>query len=161
MVPVTIELIGDRRVTLRFTEFPQRAHDRLLERITSITEELEAAVVANEPNRTGALRRSTQAAVYDQPNRIAGYVSIRADFGKAAALEYGAHASTKVSAHTMRLDHVFAEKLAAPLSVVVAQHERTVNIAEHAFLRGALGPRQADIQAQLAAAIVEAETEAA
>ena len=113
---ITVE--GDRAVELKFETFPQDAHARLLERIADFTAELEAEITAAEPSRTGKLAAETRSAVYDEPERIAGRVAIAAEFGKAAALEYGAHGTTKVRAHEARLAHVFG-RLISPITVAV------------------------------------------
>ena len=137
MTEIAIEITGDRKVGLKFERFPQEAHDALLARITGLTADLKDRVIAAEPERTGRLKSETRSAVEDRPNRITGRVFIGAEFAKAAALEYGAHGTTTVKAHPARLGHVFA-RLIEPMTVIVAQHDRRVNIAEQRFLRGAL-----------------------
>jgi len=150
---------GDRQVALKFDRFPQQAHDRLLARIQALTAELEARVLAAEPRRTGRLHSATISKVYDDQEKIGGRVTVRADFAKAAALEYGAHRPTKVAAHEMRLDHVFAERLTAPMTVMVMLHRRMPNIAAYRFLRGPLAQMAPEIQAELQAAVAEAAAE--
>lgn len=137
MPVIEIEVEGARRASLVFEEFPQRAHAALLARIADLTEALEEAVVASEPRRTGRLAEETDSSVKDLPERITGRVSITAEFGKAAALEYGAHGTTNVQAHEARLDHVFG-KLIPGTTVSVGAHTRRLNIAEHRYLRGPL-----------------------
>ena len=158
MPQISYTVTGDRRVELKLEEFPKSVHDRLLDRITGLTRELEARVQAAEPDKTGKLRRDTASRIFDDQDKITGRVTIEADFAKAAALEYGAHRAAKVSAHLMRLDHVFA-RLIAPMTVLVQMHRRTPNITEHRFLRGTLAQMAPEIQAQLEAAVAEAAAE--
>lgn len=160
---VYVTVSGERRVSLKLDEFPQELRGQLEARISELTAELQAQVEAAAPSRTGRLRSEIRGRVFaDNPNHVSGIVDIAGvkgsgDFAKAAALEYGAHASTKVSAHPMKLDHYWASKLAAPTMVMVAAHNRTVNIAEHDFLRGPLAEMEPQIQMALEE-VVEAAT---
>ena len=44
-----VVISGDRAVALKFDQFPQQAHDRLLARITDLTAQLLARVQSAEP----------------------------------------------------------------------------------------------------------------
>lgn len=159
---IGFEIVGDREVQLRLDELPQAVHDSLLRRLTSLTAELAARVEAAAPERTGKLRSEVASRVYDdRVDRIRGRVTLSGEFGKAAALEYGAHKRTNVAAHAMRLDHVFANRLAAPLTALVAAHSRLANIAATRFLRGPAASMAPEIIAELRQAIVEAAAEGA
>ncbi len=155
MIDLAIDIATERRVGLKFEEFPQRAHASLLEKITSLTRQLEERVRAAEPYKSGKLRGATTSRIDDRPERITGRVFISADYGKAAALEYGAHAATQVKAHSARLDHVYANAV-SPLTVMISAHSRKLDIAEHKYLRGPLEAMEGEIIEQLRAALVEA-----
>lgn len=151
---------GDRRVALKFDEFPKALHDRILARIASLTSRLEARVRSAAPTATGKLQSLIVSKVYDNAqDRIRGRVTVSGDFGKAAALEYGARKTAKVKAHEMRLDHVFANRLAAPLTVMVAAHSRQPNIAERKFLRGPIAAMRPEIVQELRQAVADAASE--
>lgn len=152
--------VDPRKITLRFDEFPQQAHKTLLARITSLTQELEARIKAAEPRLSGRLVKDTASSVRDKPERISGTVRITADFAKAAALEYGAHGSTAIQAHSAALDHVYA-RMISPMVVIVAAHTRRVSIAQHEFLRGPLGAMQSEFKKQIEDALAEALGETA
>lgn len=153
---IGVFVTGDREVELLFDEFPQRLHASLRVRIESLTEELYARIESAVPRRTGKLAQSVRSALRDTPDRIAGTVSVSGQFAKAAALEYGAHAAFTRKAHAMRLDHVFARKLAGPITVDVPSASVTADIAERRFLRGPEAEMAGEVEADLRAAIDEA-----
>ena len=163
---VYVDVVGMRRVEIHFDEFPKHVHDRLKDAIESYTEILYARIEEATPSRTGKLRSQERARVFaDNPNRVAGYIDIDAEkgsgaFAKAAALEYGAHNSTKVSSHAMRLDHYWSDRLAAPTTVLVGAYTRTANIVAQRFMRDPTAEMQPQITAALHAAVEEAEVEA-
>jgi len=164
-VTISVEITGDRQVGLKFEEFPRQAHDRLLETITKMTDRLEAAVLGSEPFLTGKLRSTTVEKVYsDNPDRIAGYVRIIADFGKAGALEYGSHRTITVNSRSAgqrgRQGHLRILSMFAKASnAVAAAYTRTTNIAAEAFLRNSLGDLEAEFLAELDQAMQEAVDE--
>lgn len=157
---VHVDIAGDRQVGLRFEEFPDALHAELLALIGGqLGPELETLVEAATPDRTGRLRGEEGLRVFDDPQSIKAQVSVTAEFAKAAALEYGAHRSTNVKAHSMRLDHAWSRRFNAPLSVLVSAYTRTPDIDEVDFLRGplaAMAPeaiaRMEDVVAKLAQA---------
>ena len=141
---------GDRAVELKFETFPQRLHTRLFSDITTLTGRLAALVRSRVPSQTGKLESQIVGQVFDADARITGRVTVAGvkgsqDFAKAGALEYGAHNLTKVRAHEMRLDHVFADRLNAPLTVMVDAYQRTPNIAESNFMRGSIEDMHGEI----------------
>lgn len=155
---IHIDVKGDRQVGVRFDEFPDQLYADLRKEIESLTSELLARVQAATPSKTGALRSSERLRIFADPDRITGYVDIAGDkgtqaFAKAGALEYGAHRSTKVSAHQMKLDHAWSQKWAGPEMVLVGAYTRTPNIAEHRFERGPLGAMQGEIIERLNAVV--------
>lgn len=129
------QITGDRRLGARFDKLPVfRGH--LIEVITELTDDLEAAIKADAPSRTGKLRRSIKAKVYNDKNKITGRVAVTEDQKKAGELEYGgAGRDFEVRSHQMRLDHVFATRLQGPTTVFVQAFDRTRQNAAKRFIR--------------------------
>lgn len=162
---IHIEIAGDRQVGLRFEQFPDALYAELKSEIASLGEELLLRVEAATPSRTGRLRSEERVRVFADPTSIKAQVDIAGakgsqDFAKAGALEYGAHRATKVSAHSMRLDHFWARRLSAPIDVLVSAYTRTPDIETFAFERGPLGEMQAEALARLEAVVEKAVGEA-
>ena len=164
---IHFDVTGTRQVGLRFDQFPDALHDDLRNTIDTLSKELFARVEAATPSLTGRLRSQERVRLFDDGSRITGYVDIAgegsgkgSDFAKAAALEYGAHQSAKVSAHAMKLDHAWANMLAEPITVLVKAFTRKPNIAEHAFERGPLAEMQPEIIERLNAVIAKATQQA-
>jgi hypothetical protein len=160
MTAFGIEVTGDRAAILRFDQFPKAAHDRLYEALTQIEQQLEAAVIAAEPTRSGMLRSQTGGRVYDHENRIAAVVGVRAESGndarKAAALEYGSKGtSIAVQAHLMTLDHIWRRAI-SPIAVDVPEYMRRPMIAPHEFLRGPVDAIRSTAIAQMQDAVNQA-----
>ena len=165
MDSIHFEVAGDRQVGLRFDEFPDALRGDLLTKIEALSAELYARIVAATPSLTGLLRSEERLRVLQNKDRITGLVDINApkgskEFGKAAALEYGADGPAKVSAHMMQLDHHWANKLARPQRVMVDAYTRTTNIMEHAFERGPLASMQPQILAALNDSVEKTTAEA-
>lgn len=162
---VNIELKGERQAGRRFEDFPDALRDALKAEIDSLTNELHQRVAANAPSRTGNLRGRIQGKLFEDKDRITGRVSVsarsQAEHRKAAALEYGSRGKPgPVTAHTMRLDHYWSEKLAAPRTVVVEAFQRTSRVKEHRFLRGPLDAMRPQINVRLGAVIASAVKDA-
>ena len=152
-----IQLGDDRRVILRFEQFPAAVHDRLLATLTAIEQRLEAAIIAAEPaGATGQLRAITGGRVYDHGARIAAVVGVRADgpmaAGKAGALEYGSHRALVVRAHQAKLAHFWSRAIAA-ITVDVAAHSRMSNIDPRRFLRDPVEAIRSEAIAEMRAAL--------
>jgi hypothetical protein len=154
-----IRLTNERAATLRFDQFPQFAHDRLLAAMQEIEQRLEAAIIAQEPTKTGALRSWTGGRVYDHGNRIAAVVGVRAPSAdaakKAAALEYGSHKALTVRAHTARLAH-FWSRAVPEIMVVHPAYSRTPNVDDKRFLRDPAEMVRGDAMGLLQAAVDQA-----
>jgi hypothetical protein len=155
---VHIDVKGVRQVGIRFAEFPDDLYDALKQEVDALTTELFARIEAATPSLTGRLRSEERARLFTDEHHIKGYVDIAGakgsqDFAKAAALEYSAHGAAKVSSHSMQLDHYWANKLGAPVTVMVESFTRTANIAEHAFERGPLAAMQPEVLARLNAVV--------
>lgn len=165
MTTFSIEITGDREARLRLDAFPDNVYDRMVVAMQGIEQRLEAAIIAAEPSRTGALRAITGGTVYhDNPNRIAAVVGVRADNAndakKAGALEYGSRGnSVAMAAHQAKLDHLWSRAI-APITVSVGPHSRVPNITAQRFLRGPIDAMRnqafADLRAALDAATEEA-----
>ncbi len=151
-----LELHGELKVALRFREFPQLAHDRLLAALQNIEQRMAAAVLADEPEKTGELRSLTGGRVYDDETKISARVGVRTEDGnqarKAAALEYGSHKALTVRAHTARLAHIWARAI-AQIQVNIPAYTRTPDLTARRFLRGGLDAVYGDAITDLRAAI--------
>lgn len=165
MDAIHVGISGDHAVGLRFDAFPDSLRGELLREINALANELLARVEAATPSLTGQLRSEERVRIFNDPDHIKGEVDIAGergsqDFAKAAALEYGAHGPAKVRAHGMRLDHAWAEKLNAPITVMVEAYTRTANILEAAFERGPLAQMAPEAIARLTAVVEKTVAEA-
>lgn len=149
---IGVEVVSERNVALKFDTFPVQAHAGLLQVITQATVQLRGMVADRVPKRTGLLASEISSRVLDYPDRITGIVEIAGmvpgDFGKAAALEYGAHGQAHVREHAEKLGHLFG-KMMQPIQVIVRAHDRRLNIEQHDFLRGPLAEISGDVMAQM------------
>ena len=159
---IRIDIDGDRQSGLRFEEFPDHLHDDLRAEIDALSHELLARIEAAVPSKTGTLRSQVRLRMFDQDDRIRGYIDIQGrsgqtDYAKAGALEYVSKGKpSKVSAHRMKLDHYWEHRLAAPTTVLVDAYERTPNIAEHSFMRGPLAAMRPEILQRLTGVVERA-----
>lgn len=157
--------VYSRDVALKLDSLPSGVRSRLRDALTVLTERLYALVEAAEPDKTGKLRRETAFGVTERGTRLSGRVYFprglpAAEYGKAAALEYGAHGTAQVKAHASRLDHIFGRQM-APLNVMVAAYSRTLNITADRFLRGPMAELAPEVIAEFKAALDAATAEAA
>lgn len=131
--------VGERQLQAFIGALPEEVDARLEEAMAEIAALLEAAVEAAEPHRTGRLRAETRKFVHRTLKGIVAGVSVRgddkADFGKAAALEYGAHRSFSVREHWARRSTVFGRDMAGK-SVLIEEYQRRANIDADRYLRG-------------------------
>jgi hypothetical protein len=158
-----IAITGDRQTGVRFEEFPDGLYRDLLQEITALTRQLFAMVQSRTPSRSGRLRGAERMQVFADTRRITGRVTVagdKKDAAKAGALEYGAHRTTSVAAHQMRLDHVFGTMLAAPMTALVGAYNRTPNVREVAFERGPLESMRPEILERLGGVVERAVGEA-
>lgn len=165
MDTVRIDVKGDRQAGIRFDEFPDALYADLRKEVDALSNELFALIRATTPVKTGTLISQERLRLFADKNRITGYVDIAGrkgtgDFAKAAALEYGARRQAKVRAHPMKLDHFWANKLDAPVTVLVKAFRRPTNIAEHAFERGSLRVMMPNVIARLNAVVEQAVAKA-
>lgn len=156
MDAVRVDIAGERQVELLFEEFPDALYADLLRDVHALTDELLARIESATPVRTGRLRGEERSRVFADPRSIAGRVTVagdKKDVAKAAALEYGAHRTTHVSAYQRRLDHVFGNALSAPMMVMVDAYSRTPDVQEVAFERGPLEAMAPEIFERLNATV--------
>lgn len=148
-----------RQVEVTVDAFPDGLYGDLERKIRSLTAQAFGRIQARMPSLTGKLRSELRQRVFTDKNQITGYIDIDAPKGsqelaKAGAEEYGAHkARGLIKAHRMKLDHVWDQRLASPITVMVSAHARPPNIAEVAFERGALAEMQPVIIAELNEAV--------
>jgi hypothetical protein len=163
---VRIDIAGDRQAGLRFEDFPDHLHDELRGEIDALSHELLSRIEALVPEKSGTLRSQVRLRMFDQEDRIRGYIDIdgrkgSTDYAKAGALEYGSRGKpTKVSAHQMKLDHFWAHRLASPTNVLVDAYSRTPTIAEHSFMRGPLAAMRPEIVQRLTGVVERAIADA-
>jgi hypothetical protein len=157
---LTLDSASERRTLVQFEQFPERLRAAIRQRLEGLTEELKARIEAREPEDKGKLRSETTSRIFNDPNKVVGAVFIegglpKAEYGKAAALEYGAHSTTTVRAHLERRTRIFG-RFVAPMRVAIEQHSRRVNIEADRFLRGGIEEMREQVLDELHAAIEEA-----
>jgi hypothetical protein len=155
---IGVIVTGDRRIAEKFENsgYLREFHDRLMQSIATLTDELYGRIEAAVPKRTGKLASEIVRKVTDSENRIVGKVSVSAEFAKAGALEYGGTGKPfRVRGHSMRLDHAWGRSLATPVIVDVPDHSRTFDTPARRFMRGPLDAMQSEIVDQLRSAVNE------
>lgn len=150
---------GDRAISARFAEWPKDIHDSLLARIKKLTAEIYDRVVALAPERTGELRKEIISEVFDDPEYIKGHVTLerglkQAAYIKAGALEYGVHKRVPMDAHRRTITEAFGRAI-SPTRILVSKHGRDVDLEERMYLRGGFAGMEAEVVAELTAAINE------
>lgn len=156
---MTVTVRGERELALRFDAFPTRAHERIRQRIQALTAELEARVQAATPVRTGRLRGEITERVFsDDPERIAGYVSVFSgdprEYPKAATLEYGTDKPRRAFEKRSLLD-----KMMGGRRRIVARLSKPAHIQAYRYLRAPLDAMRPEIEAALDEALAEAAAE--
>lgn len=154
---INIVISGERDVAARLDQFPARVHDRLLARITSLTNRMAADERSRAPSRTGRLRSEIKARIDETPDLVRGRVTVdtsgdRNERAKAGALEYGAHRAAAVKA----FDRAGHTPSGDPASQAVAAYSRRTNIIERRFMRGALDDLRGEARAALDEALAGA-----
>jgi hypothetical protein len=97
--------------------------------------------------------------VYNDPESIKGIVTFPNNlgtefFGKAGALEYGAHRGTEVRAYRRTITEAFGRSI-PPTRINVGKGHRIPNIDEYAYLRASLAGMETEINAELTEALNE------
>lgn len=154
---------GDRRLALQFETFPERARQKLKSRIETLIASLEGRSQDAAPYRTGDLRSEIKSKTYaDQPNRVAGYVSVDApgnptkEYPKAATLEYGSDKVRRIFERSASM----MNRLGRPKRRVIGHMNKAAHIEAYKFLRKPLEEMRPEIEASLEQALAEATAEA-
>ena len=154
---VGVIVTNDRKVALKFEQFPDQLRGALVARITAFTNTLASTEESRAP---GELKDLIEKNVWDDPSRIVGRVGFSGQWAKAGALEYGgANKPFKVRAHKMRLDHAWGRPMAAMEEVDVGPHRRILtqqSMPARRFARGTLEQSRATISDGLKAVVSEA-----
>lgn len=153
---------GEREVSLRFDTFPGRARKRLEERIAALTTQLQSRVEARAPYLTGQLRSEiVERDFADNPNRVAGYVSVWApgakpdEYAKAAALEYGTNKPRRAFQRTNGI----IDRVGKAHRRIVAKLSKPVRMEAFEYLRKPLAEMKPEIEAALNEALAETAAE--
>jgi hypothetical protein len=152
---------GEREVSLRLDTFPGRARKRIEERIAALTAQLQARVEAAAPYLTGQLRSEiVERDFADNPNRVAGYVSVYAPgipdaYAKAATLEYG----TNKPRRSFQRTNGVIDRVGKARRRIVAKLSKPAHIEAFKYLRGPLAEMKPEIEASLNEALAETAAE--
>lgn len=151
---------GDREISTRFDRFPSHLHDKLAERIRSLTAELQVRIIAATPKKTGLLQSEIKLSSYeDSETRVAGYVSVYAgdkssEYAKAATLEYGSDKARKLKDKGSRILALFSRRNRIERRMSKAPH-----IEAFEYLRRPFEEMQPEIQAALEEVVAETAAE--
>ena len=162
---IGVQIIGERRIALRFEEFPEFARSKLKDAITKLQAKLMSAVSDRVPKGpSGKLAASVAGGVEDSPNKVRGWVNVagrdRALILQAVALEYGSHKTIKVAEKAGRgLSTVYGHYI-SPIQVLVGAYTRTTDIAAQRFLRGPLADLSTEAMGAMTNALQEATEQA-
>jgi phage gpG-like protein len=157
MTTPTIRVEGVERVVQRFDALPERLRAELRRRVARFAFEITDAAVSNVSGkllrrRTGALAGSIAPRVTETSDSITGIVGAGGVAAKYAAVhEYGFSGTVPVKAHLRAITQAWGRAI-EPRSIYVGAHTRAMNIAEKAYLRGALRERRGAIVDGLAEA---------
>jgi hypothetical protein len=150
---VTVKPEDERKLFVHLDEIPTKLMTKLRPVLVQLTNELLRRIRAREPVHTGRLRLETQAFVDEKPGSIIGKVRVVAPRGTtsgsheaAAALEYGAHRSFRVRAHTMRRDGSL---------VMIREFQRRADITAKRFMRDPAAEMRPRALAEIKQAIEE------
>ncbi len=158
----TVVIKGARAIELRFGEFPAKAHQMIEQRITALTDVLQARIEAAAPVKTGRLRSEIKGRIYaDQANRVAGYVSVYSpeggsnEYAKAATLEYGTNKPRRAFSRLNKIEALLGQSKRR----IIGKMSKPVHIQAFAYLRGPLEQMRPEIEAALNDAIAATVTE--
>lgn len=157
---ITANVTGATEAGLLFDQFPLKARDAFVAKITDLTRQLESRIAGAAPVKTGALQAMVRSFIDSDENRISGKVKVvtgssKNDAIRAIALEYGAHGRFTVAAHQRQISTVFGRAV-APTAAFVGAYERTANISERRFMRGPLEDMSSEILEQLRTVLADA-----
>jgi len=154
---VGITTKGERELALRFDTFPERAHQKLQQRIEPLIDALLLRIQEATPYQYGTLRGEEVSRTYaDQADRVAGYVSIvgqsQNDYAKAATLEYGTDKVRRRLEKGSLASRLGLKRLSMRVS-------KPAHIAAFRYLRGPFEEMRPEIEAALAEAVAEVAAE--
>lgn len=159
-----VVVTGARRVALRFEQFPEIARAHFLEVITALQAQMQTAITAAIPKRTGRLAASVTGGVENSPTKVRGWVNVAGKDRKlilqAAALEYGASGVVKVKAKEGRQLYTVYGRYINPMLVNVDAYSRQADIIAQRFMRGPLEAMAPAAASQLQDALFNAVGEA-
>ena len=137
---LNVIITDDRKIELRFDEWPRQLRADIIDKIRTLTARLHARVLSLEPKKTGRLQSTTVKRIYEDPEKIKGAVTVNADFAKAGALEFGApggRSRPDVRGHQRLQTHVFGQEI-SPERVFVSPYHRVARIEARLFMRAGL-----------------------
>lgn len=156
---ITAYLVGESELMARMDKMYPNAQKGLLEAVTRLAIQLQRHVMQDKLSgqvlnvRTGTLRRSINERVEQQATSTTGTVGTNVDY--AARFEYGFHGSETVKAHQRTIRQVFGKPIDERV-IQVRSFTRQANQPERSFLRSALHDMEAQIKADMAAALRQA-----
>ena len=164
-----MHVVGERVLLAKFTEIPARTRRILRRRIRSLTVTLQGEVRGAIPVRQSprwpsslpALGQFITSKVYaDNPNRVAGYVSVYApgtpaEYAKAATLEYGSNRSRAVQ----DLKHGVMRRLRGSSRRIQARMGKPAHIRAYRYLRGPFGNIRVEAISALEEGVAEMVTQ--
>ena len=164
MPDFSIEVVGDRKVALRFEKFPERLRAAFVEPIQYLTRRLAGKVRQRAPRgKKGELPGLVIEQFFNDPDQVSGRVTFSDQYAKVGALEYGAPGPRNrnmVKEHKAQLGHFWHLRLNRPITVMVAAHRRQLNTPQFAMLRGPLAEMSGEVISELQAVVnTAAETE--
>lgn len=164
-IQVGMHVVGERVLLAKYSEIPARTRRILRRRIRTLAVTLQEAVRGAIPIRQSprwpsslpALAQFIASKVYaDNPNRVAGYVSVYApstpaEYAKAATLEYGSNRSRAVQ----DLKHGVWRRLRGSRRRLKSRLGKPAHIRAYRYLRGPLGNIRAEAISALEEGIAE------
>lgn len=139
-------IVGERQVIARFEELPAELHELLHERILILIQELEGAVQAGAPVKSGELRGSIRSSVKDYAEKIVGRVFSNLPY--AGVIEFGIHKAESVRGHERRLEQAFGRDI-APEEIFIDPYTRMANVEAHLFMQAGFASLEDHITQEL------------
>jgi hypothetical protein len=156
---------GDREVALHFAQFPQRLHDKLLERIQKLTMKLYVRVVQLAPMDSAApsglhLPQEFVSIIKNHTDSIEGVVTMpkglpQREYIKAGAMEYGVNTEAQMTPYMRLMSQAFGRPV-TPRDILIGAYPRKMNMESRRYLRDALEGMEAEAVAEFTDALNEA-----
>lgn len=160
-VEVTIDAPNEGSIKVRFDQFDAEMKQKLLDVIKKAGGQLFENVRQAAPEATGSLKSHIETNFAEGEGWARVYVEAQPEHDepfnlKAAALEYGSRGKRiDISGYSRTLDQIFGEAT-APFEQSISAYQRTPNIDEYRFLRGAFGGLEESFRADVEAALSDA-----